>query len=307
MADGHRLRCRYLGAERRRHLCLHPGAHVGGNHGAWHRGELATYWKIAAQGLIGLTGETGAALLTGSGVPSSGTGSNGDCYVDLATGNFYGPKAGGAWGSAVFCLIGVNGTDGQDGAVGAAGSQMLATTGVPLNTLGVDGDWARDGDACIEYGPKAGGVWPTGKSYKGQAGGTMAWYGLYSASINYPINAGVSFSTGGVISSYICIQVNGPLTTIADPSNANYWQVTSQGGNAAAVYDETPAGPLNGVNQTFTLQYAPATGSLRLTLNGMKFEGGGIDYTLTTATIVFVSSWASALTSDAVIRADYTH
>ncbi|HUC87794.1 MAG TPA: hypothetical protein VMR95_01435 [Candidatus Binatia bacterium] len=42
-----------------------------------------------------------AVTLSGVGVPSSGLGANNDRYIDLASGNVYGPKAGGAWGSPV--------------------------------------------------------------------------------------------------------------------------------------------------------------------------------------------------------------
>src|ERR1039458_8929487 len=49
------------------------------------------------------TGPTGYTpqWLTGSGVPSSGLGNNSDMYLNTATGDVYGPKAAGAWGSIV--------------------------------------------------------------------------------------------------------------------------------------------------------------------------------------------------------------
>src|SRR6185437_5546456 len=44
-------------------------------------------------------GTKGDSLLNGSGVPASSLGSNGDVYLDISSGNFYGPKTAGSWGS----------------------------------------------------------------------------------------------------------------------------------------------------------------------------------------------------------------
>ena len=48
-------------------------------------------------GVAGATGEAGASLLSGSVVPSSGIGKNGDHYINTATRDFYGPKTAGVW------------------------------------------------------------------------------------------------------------------------------------------------------------------------------------------------------------------
>jgi hypothetical protein len=47
------------------------------------------------------TGPTGYApqWLSGAGAPSSGTGNNSDMYLNVTTGDVYGPKTAGAWGS----------------------------------------------------------------------------------------------------------------------------------------------------------------------------------------------------------------
>jgi hypothetical protein len=44
--------------------------------------------------------------LTGSGAPSNTLGLNGDYYIDAATGNFYGPKASGAWPATTSAIQG---------------------------------------------------------------------------------------------------------------------------------------------------------------------------------------------------------
>jgi hypothetical protein len=52
---------------------------------------------LSGSGPAGPTGPAGANLITGSGAPAGGTGSNGDTYLDTATGRVYGPKAAGSW------------------------------------------------------------------------------------------------------------------------------------------------------------------------------------------------------------------
>ena len=48
---------------------------------------------------------TTVLTITGSGSPSSGTGLNGDYYIDTASGNFWGPKASGAWPALPFTTL----------------------------------------------------------------------------------------------------------------------------------------------------------------------------------------------------------
>ena len=56
----------------------------------------------------GATGPMGNQLLSGSGAPGAGVGTNGDYYVDNDTHLFYGPKAAGAWPDAFPPNIGVD-------------------------------------------------------------------------------------------------------------------------------------------------------------------------------------------------------
>lgn len=58
-----------------------------------------------ATGSVGPAGADGKTLLSGSGAPSSGTGNNGDFYIDTSTSTIYGPKTSGSWGSGT-SLIG---------------------------------------------------------------------------------------------------------------------------------------------------------------------------------------------------------
>lgn len=56
--------------------------------------------EILEQGFAGPPGPTGprgSGLVTGSGAPTSQVGVDGDIYLDLATGDYYGPKTNGQW------------------------------------------------------------------------------------------------------------------------------------------------------------------------------------------------------------------
>jgi hypothetical protein len=84
--------------------------------GTWGSGVLLI-GATGATGAKGDTGEQGPAgtngrtILSGTGAPSSGLGSNGDYYIDTASNYIYGPKTTGAWGSGV-SLIGPTGPAG---------------------------------------------------------------------------------------------------------------------------------------------------------------------------------------------------
>jgi hypothetical protein len=122
--------------------------------------------------LVGPTGATGApgadgkTILSGTSAPSSGTGSNGDFYVDVAASVFYGPKASGIWPSGVSLI----GPTGQTGAAGANGKTVLSGTSAPTSGQGVDGDFFIDRTAWAIYGPKAAGAWGTPRSLIGPPG-----------------------------------------------------------------------------------------------------------------------------------------
>lgn len=59
-------------------------------------------WKLLSQLMQkGDQGERGAGILAGHGAPSNALGNNDDVYLDLDSGDFFGPKAGGVWGSSI--------------------------------------------------------------------------------------------------------------------------------------------------------------------------------------------------------------
>ncbi len=72
-------------------------------------------------------------------------------------------------------------------------------------------------------------------------------------------------------------------------------------GSSSFVYDETPSGTVNGSNVTFTLANTPVADTLVLFRDGQRLVPGGADYTLSTATITFVTAPATG----SILRADY--
>lgn len=65
---------------------------------------------------------------------------------------------------------GTNGTDGTDGVDGTDGNTILTTSGQPSDAVGNDGDYAIDIATFLIYGPKTGGAWSAGVSFKGEDG-----------------------------------------------------------------------------------------------------------------------------------------
>lgn len=125
----------------------------------------------------GPAGPPGAGILSGSGVPGSGLGNNGDFYYDSANQRIYGPKTSGAWGSGVLLKgdqgdpgpQGDPGDDGDDGAPGVNGNLILTGTVNPTSQ-GANGDFYLNTSTYFLFGPKSGGVWPAGHSLTGPAG-----------------------------------------------------------------------------------------------------------------------------------------
>ena len=137
------------------------------------------------QGIQGPPGPAGAAAawLQGSGAPATELGSDGDFYLNTANGDVFGPKAAGAWGSAIFSIAegqqgpagatgpaGPQGGAGPQGAAGVDGRTLLNGTSAPSNGVGADGDFFINTAASIIYGPKTAGVWPAGVSLIGATG-----------------------------------------------------------------------------------------------------------------------------------------
>lgn len=127
------------------------------------RGATGT---TGAAGANGANGADGRTILSGTTAPSSGTGANGDFYINTVTHVIYGPKASGTWPAGV-SLVGPQGAAGTNG---IDGRTILNGTTPPGSGVGANGDFYLDTAAWGLYGPKAGGVWPTPVALRGPQG-----------------------------------------------------------------------------------------------------------------------------------------
>lgn len=142
--------------------------------------------KVVTPGPPGPAGATGpagvgSAWRQGEGAPASGLGANGDYYLNTTNGDIYGPKTAGAWGGVIFNIAegqqgpaGPTGATGAAGPAGADGRTLLSGTSAPASGVGANGDFFINTNGSIIYGPKAGGVWPSGVSLVGPTGATGA-------------------------------------------------------------------------------------------------------------------------------------
>jgi hypothetical protein len=91
--------------------------------GSWGAGS-------AFKGATGSAGLKGATLLQGSGVPGSGTGDDGDTFLDVTNHIVY-KKSGGSWASQGSSFKGSNGAKGDTGTAGLRGKVTLEGAGAP--------------------------------------------------------------------------------------------------------------------------------------------------------------------------------
>jgi hypothetical protein len=118
---------------------------------------------------VGPRGENGRTILNGTGPPQNSQGVDGDFYLNTASWLLHGPKANDAWPVGV-SLIGAAGEDGTHGTNGLDGRTILNGAGAPSNATGSSNDFYLDRTTHVLYGPKMGGVWPSGVPLIGPPG-----------------------------------------------------------------------------------------------------------------------------------------
>jgi hypothetical protein len=175
----------------------------------------------------GSAGADGNTVLYGTAAPTT-EGVNGNFYIRTSTNFLYGPKAGGVWPSGT-SLVGSQGSQGIQGVQGATGSAGAAGAQGPAGSNGSNGSAGADGNTVLYgtaapttegvngnfyirtstnflYGPKAGGVWPSGTSLVGPQGsqgiqgvqGATGSAGAAGAQGPAPSGTGLVKSTAGV-------------------------------------------------------------------------------------------------------------
>ncbi|MGO9022597.1 MAG: hypothetical protein ACLQVJ_30040 [Syntrophobacteraceae bacterium] len=92
-----------------------------------------------AAGANGTNGTNGNTIWSGAGAPASGTGNNGDWYINTSTWSIYGPKASGAWPGSGTSLVGPTGATGANGInwQGAWSSATAYTQGMGVEYNGM--------------------------------------------------------------------------------------------------------------------------------------------------------------------------
>jgi len=119
--------------------------------------KLSGSWGSPVANIVGPAGSgvVGSIWYNGSGVPSSGTGINGDYYLNDTNGDVY-HKVSGSWGSPIANIVGPTGT-------GTPGSVWYNGSGVPSSGTGINGDYYLNDDNGDIY-HKVSGSWgsPTG-------------------------------------------------------------------------------------------------------------------------------------------------
>ncbi|MEI7608952.1 MAG: LamG domain-containing protein [Rhodospirillaceae bacterium] len=162
-------------------------------------GSTGATGATGAAGTTGAAGANGAVWYSGSGAPSSGTGANGDYYLNIATGDVY-TKSSGSWGSAVANLKGATGATGTTGAAGTAGSAWWNGAGAPAAGTGANGDFYLNSATGDVY-TKSSGSWGSAvANIKGPSGGGA---GLTVTSPVYVSSGGTTTVTGtAVVAAY---------------------------------------------------------------------------------------------------------
>lgn len=128
-------------------------------------GATGATGAAGADGVPGANGADGKTVLSGSGAPSAGIGTDGDFYINIDLAHIYGPKASGAWPGIYTELVGPIGPEGPPGPAGNV------TQAIVLGVL----DDATDGAILwVQQGAtEAGTAAKTG--VKDSAGNSKSW------------------------------------------------------------------------------------------------------------------------------------
>ena len=130
--------------------------------------------------LYNTIGPQGTSIRSGTGVPDNSTWYDGDLYLDISNGDLYN-KTGGAWvlklnlkgATGATGATGSQGPTGSTGETGAPGSVWYTGSGLPSNSLGIDGDYYLNTQSSNVYF-KSSGTYSLVANIKGATGATGA-------------------------------------------------------------------------------------------------------------------------------------
>ena len=215
-----------------------------------------------ATGPTGPQGTPGTVWYSGAGAPASGTGIDGDYYLNTATGDVY-HKVSGAWGSPIENLTGPTGPTGAAGPTGSTGPQGTPGSvwyhgaGAPT-TLHNDGDYylnTSNGDVYTQTAGSWGSpieniIGPSGPgsgNVVGPASSTIGDIATYSNTTGTGIqDSGKALPTGPIVGTTDTQALT--HKDLTDPSNTFPTFNQSTTGNAATATKLQTARTINGVS-----------------------------------------------------------
>lgn len=128
-----------------------PGSIPASSNFNWYFYTIDQWQKWAQENIDALLLEESSEWFSGSGVPGSGTGEDGDFYLNTSNGDVY-KKTSGSWGSPIMNLTGPQGATGATGAqgpTGAKGDQGDPGPGLPAG--GTTGQLIRKASDVTDY------------------------------------------------------------------------------------------------------------------------------------------------------------
>lgn len=155
-------------------------------------------------GATGAAGTNGATWLSGSGVPASATGANGDFYLNTATSDVY-KKTSGAWA----IVVNIKGNAGTNG------STWLSGSGVPGSNLGANGDLYLN-TATSDVYLKTSGTWAIITNIKGAPGDVAAAAQAPYPDVWAPLNDDMRLLAG--VAPYDTVIISGQTLELASKS-----------------------------------------------------------------------------------------
>jgi hypothetical protein len=224
-------------------------------------GATGTQGPTGATGATGATGIDGSTWYSGSGTPSSATGSDGDYYLETSTDDVF-EKTSGSWGAPIATLSGPTGSTGAMGVPGPTGAQGPAgatgATGIdgstwysgssaPSGATGSNGDYYFDTTTDDVY-EKTSGSWGSPiANLTGPAGATGSQGPQGAQGPEGPEGpVGPTGPAGGAtvlwaqVSSTGVLGFNNGVDSVTNPSTGHY-QVTFDQDVSQCAYVVTPS------------------------------------------------------------------
>ena len=164
-------------------------------------------------------GGVGSKWFTGAGAPANGAGADGDFYLNSANGDYYGPKASGAWGSVAGNLKGL------------PGNNWIVGTSAPSNGTGANGDLFLNLSTGDVYGPKASGAWG---AIAGRLKGPPGPPGPKGLNPRGAYNSGTNYAAADLVSFNYMVAYAKQATAGNPPTDAANWEILFDGAQAVA-------------------------------------------------------------------------